>query len=234
MAPSTVTPDGSIVGWLGSAGRPHVVERGGSQEWDLPEVEGAGSLAALISDGDTCQEGEGGNGCAAFVNSVDGTRAWSAISHGIVEQVPGILAVGDVTEDGHMVAMTSVSDEGSCWGRFEVWKKKPLWETCDHTLFDFSPSGERILAGPAYLDGFGQGSATVLDDDGRVVAEWHSEGHAALLNTVWEDDDHVLALVFEDDAWAILRLNVTDGSIELAVAPVPDQGGQNAFVLPAR
>ena len=229
-----VTPDGAIVGWLSADGRPHVVERGGSQEWNLPVVEGAGSLAALISDGDTCKEGEGGNGCAAFVNSLDGTRAWSAISHGIVEQVPGILAVGDVTEDGHMVALTSIADEGSCWGRFAVWKKKPLWETCDHTLFDFSPSGERILAGPAYLDGFGQGSATVLDDDGRVVAEWRSEGHATLLHTVWEDDDHVLAMVFEDEAWAVLRLGVADGSVELAVAPVPEQGGQYPFVLPSR
>ena len=71
--------------------------------------------------------------------------------------------------------------------------------------------GARILAGPAYLDGFGQGSATVLDDDGAVVAEWHSAGQAALLHTIWEDDDHVLALVFQDDAWAILRLDVTDG-----------------------
>ena len=92
----------------------------------------------------------------------------------------------------------------------------------------------RILAGPAYLDGFGQGSATVLDDDGAVVAEWHSAGQAALLHTIWEDDDHVLALVFQDDAWAILRLDVTDGSVELAVEPVPDQGGRTPFVLPVR
>ena len=40
-------------------------------------------------DGTTCQEGEGGNGCAAFVNSVDASKAWSAISHGIVDTVPG-------------------------------------------------------------------------------------------------------------------------------------------------
>ncbi len=130
----TVTPDGSIVGWLSSAGRPHVVERGGSQEWDLPEVEGGGTLAALISDGDTCQEGEGGNGCAAFVNSVDGTRAWSAISHGIVEQVPGILGVGDVTEDGHMVAMTSVADEGSCWGVRGVEEQAALGDLRAHVV----------------------------------------------------------------------------------------------------
>jgi len=227
-----VTPDGAIVGWLGTDGSPHVVERGGSQEWNLPAVRGGDSLAALTSDGTTCQEAVEGNGCAAYVNSADGSRAWWAISHGIVDTVPGVLAVGDVAQGGAMVAMTSVSDEGSCWGRFQVWKPEPVWETCDYTLFDFSPSGAHILAGPAYLDGFGQGLAAVLDDDGHVVAEWHSRGQAALLHTIWEDDDHVLAMVFQDDAWAILRLGVADGSVELAVPPVPDSGGSYPFVLP--
>ena len=74
----------------------------------------------------------------------------------------------------------------------------------------------------------------MLDDDGAAVAEWHSAGRAALLHTIWEDEDHVLAMVFQDDAWAILRLDVTDGSVELAVAPVPDQGGRTPFVLPVR
>ena len=44
----------------------------------------------------------------------------------------------------------------------------------------------------------------------------------------------MLALVFQDDAWAVLRLDVTDGSVELAVDPVPDQGGRSPFVLPVR
>jgi hypothetical protein len=227
-----VSPDGAIVGWIGSDGRPHVVEQGGAQEWDLPEVRGGSELAALVSDGTTCKEGVEGSGCAAFVNSPDSTRAWSSVSHGIVDVVPGVLGIGDVAQGGAMVAMTSVSDEGSCWGRFRVWEPEPVWETCDYTLFDFSPSGAHILAGPAYLDGFGQGLAAVLDDDGHLVAEWHSRGQAALLQTVWEDDEHVLAMVFEDDAWAVLRLGVADGSVELAVPPVPDAGGSYPFVLP--
>ena len=116
--------------------------------------------------------------------------------------------------------MTSIADEGSCWGMFKVWKPKPIWETCDYTLFDFSPSGERILAGPAYLDGFGQGIAAVLDRDGEVLAEWRSHGQAAILRTIWEDDDHVLVIVFQDEQSAILRVGL-DGSVEIALPPVP-------------
>jgi len=86
-----------------------------------------------------------------------------------VDTVPGVISIADVAQDGGMLGMTSVADEGSCWGLFKVWKPKPAWETCDYTLFDFSPSGERILAGPSYLDGFGQGIAAVLDRDGEVL-----------------------------------------------------------------
>ena len=44
------TPDGSIVGWVTTEGRPHVVEDGGSQEWDMSVFDEAGSIAALVSD----------------------------------------------------------------------------------------------------------------------------------------------------------------------------------------
>jgi hypothetical protein len=228
-----VTPDGSIVGWLGADHRPHFVEDGGAREGYLPEVEGGGSMAALLVDRTTCQEGEGGNGCAAFVNSVDGTRAWSSVSHGLVDRIPGAMSVGDVTAEGRMVAMTSIEDEGSCWGMFEVWKPKPKWETCDYTLFDFSPPGDHVLAGPAYLDGFGQGICAVLDRDGEVVAEWHSNGEATILGTMWEDDSHVLISAFQHDEWAVIRVGL-DGSMEFALPPVPDPDASGAYVLPVR
>lgn len=224
------TPDGEIVAWLGMDGRPHVVEQGGAQEYDLNPVPKGDHVAAVVSDGTTCQEGEGGQGCAVFVDSADATRSWVSVSHGIVDTVPGVLAVADVSPHG-LLGLTALQDAGSCWGRFSSSKPQPVWETCDYTLFGYSPSGERILGGPAYLDGFGQGLAAVLDDDGRVLAEWHSKGQAALLDTAWEDDDHVLAVVYQREMWAVLRLGVTDGSVEVAVPPVHDPTGQPPFVL---
>ncbi len=228
-----VTPDGSIVGWFGADRSPHFVEAGSHRTGELPEVRGGAGLGALLVDGTTCQEGEGGNGCAAFVNSVDATRVWSSVSHGLVDVVPGVISVRDVADDGGMLGMTSLSDEGSCWGLFEVWKRRPKWETCDYTLFDFSPSGERIVAGPAYLDGFGQGMAAVLDRQGRVLAEWHSKGEAAILGSTWEDEDHVLLKAFQDEKYAVIRVGL-DGTVELALPPAPDPGAGGAYVLPIR
>jgi hypothetical protein len=228
-----VSPDGSIVGWLGADRSPHFVEDAGRREGSLPKVAGGSGLAAILVDGTTCQEGEGGNGCAAFVNSADSSKAWSSISHGIVDTVPGVVHIGDVADGGEMLGMTSISDEGSCWGLFKVWKRQPRWETCDYTLFDFSPSGERILAGPAYLDGFGQGIAAVLDRSGQVLAEWHSLDQAAILGTTWEDEDHVLVSAFQDDQYAVIRVGL-DGTVEFALPPVADAGSGGAYVLPVR
>ncbi len=226
------TPDGEIVSWLGADGRPHVVEQGGAQEYDLNPVPKGDHVAAVVSDGTTCKEGEGGQGCAVYVDSGDVTGSWVSISHGIVDSVPGVLAIDDVTAGG-LLGMTDLLDAGSCWGRFAPSKQKPIWETCDYTLFDYSPSGALILGGPAYLDGFGQGLAAVLDGaDGRVLAEWHSKGQSALLDSIWEDDGHVLAVVYQRESWAVLRLGVTDGSVEVAVPPVHDPSGEARFLLP--
>ena len=90
------TPDGSIVGWLGSDGRPHVVEARRQPRAHAAAGRGRRQPRRPDQRRSTCQEGEGGNGCAAFVNSVDGTQAWSAISHGIVDTVPGVISIGDV------------------------------------------------------------------------------------------------------------------------------------------
>src|SRR5688500_3590808 len=91
------TPDGSIGGWVTTDGRPHVVEDGGSQEWDMSVVDEAGSIAALVSDRGTCLEGSDGSGCVAFANSAEGTSARYTTSHGIVDTVPWVLAVGDAS-----------------------------------------------------------------------------------------------------------------------------------------
>ncbi len=229
-----VTPDGSIVAWLGTDGRPHVVEGGGAREFDLPAVPRGVDIAAIISDGTTCKEGAGGNGCAVFVNSGDAKRAWISTSHGIVDDLGRIRAVGDAS--GRFLAgLISVSDQGSCWGLFKDLDRS-TWETCDHTLTDFSPSGARLLATDAYLDGLGQRSLAFIDMDGPGLVSWQGTGDDAptIVQTVWEDDDHALAVVYAADEWSIVRFGV-DGSSEYAVPPVPGEAGERpAFVLPIR
>ena len=95
---------------------------------------------------------------------------------------------------------------------------EPAWQTCDHTLTTFSPAGTRVLGTDAYLDGFGQRSVAFLDAaDGTLLHEFPSKGQGpTVLQTAWEDADHVLAVVYERGRWSVVRLGV-DGSAELAL-----------------
>ena len=88
-----------------------------------------------------------------------------------------------------------------------------------------------MLGTDAYLDGFGQRSVVFLDADGTVVHQFLSKGRGAtVLQTAWEDADHVLAVLYERGRWSVVRLGV-DGSAELAVGPVEGADLDRPFVL---
>jgi hypothetical protein len=226
-----VTSDRSIVAWLGSEGQTTVVEGGGARTFDLPEVEGGAELAAINGVG-TCQEAESEiNGCTAFVNKDEPRETYLTSSHGITDLAGTMLSVSDASADGPLVGLVSVTDEGSCSGIYTS-RGKPKWQTCDHTLTTFSPDASRVLGTDAYLDGFGQRTVAFIDaEDGTVQHEFTSKGQGpTVLQTAWEDADHVLAVVYEKGRWSIVRLGV-DGSAELAVGPLVGGDLDRPFVL---
>jgi len=51
-----------------------------------------------------------------------------------------------------------------------------------------------------------------------------------VLQTAREDEDHVLAVVYERGRWSIVRLGA-DGSAELALGPDPGSDLDRPFVL---
>jgi hypothetical protein len=225
-----VTPDRSIVAWLGSKGETTVLEGGGGRTFDLREVEPASEIAAILGEG-TCQEAESEiNGCTAFLNADDPREAYLTSSHGIADVAGTMLSISDAAPDGRLIGLVSVSDEGSCSGVY-AGRRKPEWQTCDHTLTRFSPDAARVLGTDAYLDGFGQRSVAFLDAHGTLLHEFRSTGRgASVLQTAWEDDDHVLAVVYERGRWSIVRLGV-DGSAELALGPLVGGDLDRPFIL---
>ena len=228
-----VSPGGRIVGWLGTSGSPHVIEAGGSRQFDMPAVR-QGSEIAAISGTRTCRENPPDYGCSVWVNTADASGSWVSTSHGIVEAVPSIKAVRDVSEAGHVMGLASLADDGSCSG---IWKnyRRPVWQTCDYTLTQFSPgSGWRVLGTDPYLDGLGQRTLAFIDaDQGEVVTEFESPRNGpTIIQTAWEDDRHVLAVVVDGTQWSVLRLG-DDGSMEYAVAPVAGDEVSRPYVLPA-
>ncbi|GAB3256340.1 hypothetical protein [Nocardioides dilutus] len=226
-----VTPDRSIVAWLGTAGQPTAVEGGGARSFDLPEVAQGTELGAILGSG-TCKEAEPeGGGCTAFVNADEPRAAYVSTSHGLVDVAGSMLAVVDAAADGRMVGLQSVTDEGSCSGVYLVGDDM-AWQTCDHTLTQFAPDATRVLGTDAYLDGFGQRSVAFLDAaDGALLHEFTSKGKGpTVLQTAWEDEDHVLAVVYERGRWSVVRLGA-DGSAELALAPQAGSDLDRPYVL---
>lgn len=226
-----VTPDRSIVAWLGAEGQTTVVEGGGGRTFDLRAVDGGAEIAAINGRG-TCQEAESEiNGCTAFVNKDEPREVYLTSSHGIVDLVGTMLSVSDAAADGPLVGLVSVTDEGSCSGIY-TGRAKPGWQTCDHTLTTFSPDASLVLGTDAYLDGFGQRSVAFLDaKDGTLIHEFTSKGKGpTILQTAWEDADHVLAVAYERGRWSIVRLGV-DGSAEIALGPLAGGDLDRPFVL---
>ena len=138
----------------------------------------------------------------------------------------------DVSVDQRFAGFTSISDDGSCSAVRDA-DLGALWQTCDHRLLAFSPDGKHLLAGAAYASGIGDGELTVLDsNNGKVALDLKTAGEGSLYQMVWEDDSHVLATVYEQGHWAVLRIGL-NGSREYAVEPVEGADAtRSPFVLP--
>ncbi len=88
-----------------------------------------------------------------------------------------------------------------------------LWEECCYTLEDLSPDGSLVIGYPD--EGIpSYRRLTVLDSrTGEMVVEFDGGRLATVLESAWEDDEHVLAVVQQDNRQAILRLGL-DGTVE--------------------
>lgn len=218
---------GTAAAWITDTGIPLVLSEGSTQPAQLTELPAGARAVALV--GDECGNPEtdpGARGCSVFANVTgdDGTTEFTVVSsHGLVDTASReIVHGGDVFSDSdgeRLVGHTSIEDAGSCSALTGPQADSPVWTTCAHSLDAFSPDGTKLLAGPAYRDGFGDKEIAILDAaDGTVLANPQVAAAAFVTTTVWEDDSHVLATVFQDGQWAIVRIGV-DGSVELATAP---------------
>jgi hypothetical protein len=177
--------------------------------------------------------------CEVYVNVPDqqaesGWQPWQVTVNGTEPLLDGDYRIlADSMEAGLSIGYRKITDTGSCsillgGGEFQG------FETCKHTLVSFSP-GESglILADPAYHDGIGNGVIGMYDLKGNLLFERHGTAKAQSFypSAQWEDGTHVLAPVFQDGRWSIVRIG-SDGSMEYAVPPVPGEDMANPYVLP--
>jgi hypothetical protein len=174
-------------------------------------------------------------GCTVFFDTQDeqDQGGYYAASRGDVQQVPAVRSVNGVAPDGSASATVSISDVGSCSSVLDV-GMRPVWKTCDYTLGRFSADGRYVIGHPPYRDGFGDSSVAILDAaTGDVLVEYaNSQEHpVTVYDVVWDTDGTLIATVFEEGTWALLRLTA-DGQVTGLVTGLDNAQDDPPVVLP--
>jgi len=115
----------------------------------------------------------------------------------------------------------------------EAGSDEVVWTTCDYRIVGFSPDGEHMIGISGYGDGLGETFFAVLKTrTGAIVARYQNTDPrrpSFARQVVFEDDEHVLAVVYEKGRWGVVRCDF-EGSCELPVEPV--RGGEMASPAP--
>jgi hypothetical protein len=228
-----VNPKHTIAAWVTPDGQVRTWSDGTTEAADFGDPITAGhELRIADVTGDDCDLV-----CSVVVNVADaqtdsGWQPWEVSLNGTQELTDGsYLTVNDISEAGLTIGYRKITDFGTCstllgGGEFQG------FTTCRHTLASFSPDGNLILADPAYHDGIGNGVIGMYDLEGELW-DRHSTAKAQSFynGAEWEDDTHVLAPVFQDRTWSLVRF-ASDGTMEYAVPPTPGKDMNNPYVIP--
>jgi hypothetical protein len=180
--------------------------------------EGVAYYAAAVTGGPDCHEEV--DGCIVYLNSRTGKKPRTFDSHGVNDNpVPSALAFNDVG-DSLLTYTDKISDDGSCGGLVDLTSEgaEPRWTTCDHTTRTISPDGRHVIGWPAYLDGIGLGSISVLDAaTGKETGRYAPEG-GHISSSAWTSDGRVLFDVYSGGKWQLIAMSPRGEITEIGAA----------------
>lgn len=234
----TTNGSGRIVAWADPDGGLWVLQPGLAEPLRMTQdAQGSNAnvVAVLGDDCTTDPESTEGGGCMV-IYTLDGPTgersSYTSSSHGFSDlAAPQGQAITAVSSSGRWIAITEVRDDGTC--SKSVDDGAMLFSTCDYRGLAYSPDGSKLLAHDDYGDGFGDAQVSVLDattGDPLVDLKSTRESQAFVFDQVWEDEEHLLAVVFQRGQWSVVRFGL-DGSREYAVEPVPGEDVERPFVL---
>jgi hypothetical protein len=215
-----VSDDGSVAAFVEPDGTPVGVLDGSSVIQFMRTPRGTGFDAVAVSG--TCTgTPDDKDPCAVWVQS-SGRKpeSWFVTSNASSTARSEYVKLADVRAGDRAAGITKVHDDLSTCSAVEApGLDAPGWRTCGHQMVAFSPDGRHLLAQPDG-DGLGPTSLILYDaDNGDVLVELAVADQGYVRQMVWEDNTHVLATVYQQGQWAIVRIGL-DGSREYAVPPV--------------
>jgi hypothetical protein len=218
-----VSKEGNVGAFVQPNGTVIAVQDAGSRPTELGKLPAGGTYSAAAVDGENCSGRSEETGCTVYADDNSSTPGvWAITPHTAAEPAfPKFRKLNDISVDGSAAGLVSASDDGSCSEVRDV-EDVQLFETCDYSLTSFSPDGKYVLAGPAYLDGPGDGQLAVLDaNTGHVVLELGTAENGLVQQLIWEDDTHLLTTVYEAGQWAVERIEI-NGYREYATKKAAD------------
>jgi len=225
-----VNNERNLVAWIAPDGSPTVLQEGEAKPAMLLKQDGVTAGDAVAVLGHDCFNGPEtveGAGCSVYFRAHgERPRSFVASNHGFVEAIgsgDSSIQLQDADETGEVGWTTLHEDQTTCStysGRETLdADTAKTWRTCDFMPLTFSPDGKHILAtGSHGYEGLGASSLTILDRaTGKPVFSLsnNEKSQAAIVDMVWEDDTHVLAVVAQKLDWGVIRVGL-DGSVELA------------------
>lgn len=225
-----VNAERNLVAWIAPDGSPTVLQEGEARPATLLGQNGVTAGDAVAVLGHDCFNGPEtveGAGCSVYFRA-HGEKPQSFVSsnHGFVEAIGDTgspVQLQDADESGEVGWTTLKQDQTTCstyWGHATLdADTAKTWKTCDYMPLAFSPDGKHVLATASHgYEGLGASSLTILDRvTGKALFTLSNtaRSQAAIVDMVWEDDGHVLAVVAQKLDWGIIRVGL-DGAVELA------------------
>lgn len=134
-----------------------------------------------------------------------------------VQQIKAVKSPEGVNLDGTAaVDFVAGGAQTFCSAVTDLSSGSRRWRSCEYSVEGFTPDGRTALGAPDFRGGGSDPLLAALDaSNGNVLREWSG---AQFLETVAEDDDHLLAVTDtgEGTPGAIVRCTISTGSCELA------------------
>jgi hypothetical protein len=222
-----VSAEGNVGAFVQPDGWVRVIQDQGDGVYGFGDLPGDGFQVVGI-DGEDCSDT---GDCTVYVQTKDeNPKLWAVSATAEPTEVhPGMIGAVGITDD-LVAGQVSYSGDGSC-SEVRTRDNAPLWKTCDYRFSSFSPSGGLLLGAQAYGDGLGDGQLSVLDArTQQVVLDLKTDDGTHITSATWEDDDHILATVFGNGRWSVIRFAL-NGAREYALSPVAGEDTEPPFLV---
>ncbi len=211
------SPDGTRVAWseyTGSAWQVVLADRAGGPEWlytafpPAPEAHRVEPVGFTSADEVVVR---------TFDDSLE-SKTYVIGAGGAAAELTGLVQAESASAATGLVAgLSRITADGSCYGAVNG-AGTPVWETCEHSVGDFSPSGAYVVGTDPEADGNGSPTLSVLDGSTgeeivtfeaalprRTVGGFYSQ-------VAWEGDEALVVRLFRGEEYAMMRLGL-DGTV---------------------